>query len=113
MAATGPLVTPEELRAVLGSVAVEVEELQKVCDATDQSLLPLLTDEDHSLHQNCREAGLTVAVQIWQSRHAPGGQMVQADFGVISSPHLLGPGLVSRVAGTLGPCTPYGGAVIA
>jgi hypothetical protein len=113
MAATGPLVTPDELRAVLGPVTAEREELQKVCDAVDQSLLPLLTDQDHSLHENCREAGLTVAVQVWQARHAPGGQMIQADFGIQQSPHLLGPGLVSRVSGVLGPCLPYGGAVVA
>ena len=116
MAATGPLVTPAELRDVLGNVQVEQEVLQRVCDAADRSLLPLLTDDDHSdgvTHANCHEAALTVAVQIWQARHAPGGQMVSADLGFIASPHLVGPGMVTRVHGVLGECLRHGGAVVA
>lgn len=118
MAAKGPLVTPDDLRPVI-DVPVEVvpdTELAKVCLAADQVLLPLMTDEDHSdplMHANCHEAALTVAVQLWQSRHAPGGQMVGSDIGLIPTPHLAGPGLVTRVGGVLGPCLPFGGAVVA
>jgi hypothetical protein len=118
MTATGPLVSPDDLRAVIDVLpeVVTDEELDRVCVAADRILLPLLTNEDHSdplLHANCHEAGLTVAVQLWQSRHAPGGQMLGTDFGAVPTPHLGGPGLVSRVRGMLGPCEPYGGAVFA
>lgn len=118
MVATGPLVLVDDLRVVLDTptTAVSDDDLQVICDAADRTLLPLLTDEDHSdpvLHANCHEAGLTIAVQLWQSRYAPGGQMVGLDLGAFPTPHLLGPGLISRVQGVLGPCTPYGGAVVA
>lgn len=118
MAATGPLVAPDDLRAQIDVPVTVVPdtELQRICDATDRVLLPLLTDEDHSdpvTHANCHEAGLTVAVQLWQSRSAPGGQMIGTDFGTIPTPHLGGPGLVTRVRGMLGPCELWGGAVVA
>jgi hypothetical protein len=118
MTARGPLASPTALRRVIdvSVAAVPDEELDRLCIAADRVLLPLLTDEDHSdpaLHANCHEAALTVAVQLWQSRHAPGGQMLGTDFGAIPTPHLGGPGLVSRVRGMLGPCEPFGGAVFA
>ena len=110
--------TVETLRDLIDTPATVLpdETLQSVCDATDRTLLPLLTDEDHSdpvLHANCHEAATTVALQIWQSRQAPGGQMVGLDFGAIPTPHLLGPGLISRVQAVLGPCTKFGGAMFA
>jgi hypothetical protein len=118
MTATGPLVTVDDLRAVIDTPAEVVSdaELDRVCMATDRILLPLLTSEDHSdtmLHANCHEAAITVAVQLWQARHAPGGQMLGTDFGAVPAPHLGGPGLVSRVRGMLGSCERYGGAVVA
>ena len=110
------LVEIAKLREVL-DVVVEIisdEELTAVAEAVDEALLPLLTpDVDHEAHQNCREAALGMAVQVWQSRHAPGGQMVGADLNIVQTPHLLGAGLVSRFTGLLTPCMPFGGAVIA
>jgi hypothetical protein len=110
------LVDIDKLREVL-DVSIEIisdEELTAVGVSIDEALLPLLKpDEDHETHENCREAALGMAVQVWQSRHAPGGQMVGADLNIVQTPHLLGAGLVSRFTGLLTPCMPYGGAVIA
>lgn len=90
------------------------EELQVVAEAVEAALIPRLTPyEDgtnHRPHANCSEAALGMSVQVWQSRHAPGGQMLGSDMGPIQSPHLLGPGLVSRFGGLLTPCLRFGGA---
>lgn len=109
------LVEVGTLRKVLDlpEAAASDAELQQVIDATEQAVMPLLNDDDHSVHENCREALLGMSVQVWQSRHAPGGQMVGVDLNPQATPHLLGPGLIQRFMGELGPCTPYGGAVIA
>jgi len=88
-------------------------DLQAVADAVDAAVLPHLTEEDHSTHESCREAALGMSVQVWQARHAPGGQMVGIDLNPQQTPHLLGPGLIMRFQGLLAPCMPYGGAVIA
>lgn len=110
------LVDIDRLREVL-DVSVEIitdEELTEVGQAIDDTLLPLLTaGVDHEAHANCREAALGMAVQVWQSRHAPGGQMIGADLNIVQTPHLLGAGLVWRFTGLLTPCMPMGGAVIA
>jgi hypothetical protein len=47
-----------------------------------------------------REAALAVAVDIWQSRVAPGGQIEGIDF--TPGPYRLGRSLYSRVSGLLG-----------
>jgi hypothetical protein len=109
------LVDVNEFRNVLDLDAdlVGDDELITVAMAVESALLPLLTDELHDTHANCTEAALGMAVQVWQSRHAPGGQMTGSDLNPFVTPHLLGPGLISRFTGLLGPCLPYGGAVIA
>lgn len=110
------LVSVDQLRAVLDVTEASVpdEELQAVCDAVDGAVLPLLTDGMlHVPGANCEEAGLGIAVQVWQARQAPGGAMVGVDLNPVENPHLLGPGLVSRFMGLLSPCMPTGGAVIA
>lgn len=48
-----------------------------------------------------REATLAVAVDIWQSRVSPGGQMVGPDF--TPSPFRMGRNLIQKVSGLLGP----------
>lgn len=110
------LVDIDRLREVLdlSTEIISDEELENVATAIDEALSPLLTPGvDHESHQNCREAALGMAVQVWQSRHAPGGQMVGADLNIVQTPHLLGAGLVWRFTGLLTPCMPLGGAVIA
>lgn len=47
-----------------------------------------------------REAALAIAVDIWQSRVAPGGQLEAVDF--TPGPYRLGRSLYSRVSGLLG-----------
>jgi len=111
------LVAVADLRKVLDipdTIATDAD-LQAVIDATEQAVLPLLTgdESEHAEHANCKEALLGMSVQVWQSRHAPGGQLVGIDLAPQATPHLLGPGLILRFTGLLGPCTPYGGAVVA
>lgn len=110
----GSLVLVDDLRQVLDvpETVVSDDDLEQVITATEAALLPHLTDDDHSTHGNCGEAALGMCVQVWQSRHAPGGQMVGVDLNPQSTPHLLGPGLLMRFQGLLGPCLPWGGAVI-
>ena len=110
------LADPTTVRKALDvtSDMVSDEEIAALCDAVDGALLPLLTDgESHTPHANCSEAAVGVAVQVWQSRYAPGGQVVGGDFTAQFTPHLLGPGLIARYLGLLGPCMPYAGAVVA
>jgi hypothetical protein len=47
-----------------------------------------------------REAALAVAVDVFQSRQAPGGQMSGVDF--TPGPYRLGRSLITRVSGLLG-----------
>jgi hypothetical protein len=101
------LVTATRLREVLDlPESVGDPELVAVCEAVDGALLPLLDPGDHTTHPHCVEAALGIAVQIWQARSAPGGQLVGSDLGPITSPHLLGPGLITRFGGLLAPCLP-------
>lgn len=115
---TGPyLVDVETLRKVLDvpETVVPDEDLATVCQAVTDALKGHLTQpwEQHQAHYSCREAALGMAVQVWQSRHAPGGQMIGVDLNPQQTPHLLGPGLLMRFQGLLSPCLPYGGAVVA
>jgi hypothetical protein len=114
MAATGPLVDIDELRDALnvGLDEVSDEALQRVADATDGAILPHLRDGAYENNAAVREAAIAVAVQIWQARHAPGGQMVGIDLAPQLTPHLLGIGLLHRVRGLIGPYTAFGGAVV-
>ena len=111
-----PLVDVDTFRKVLDvppTIATDAD-LQDVLDAVDGIIYPqLIPDVDHSLHAWDREAALGMAVQVWQARHAPGGQMVGVDLNPQATPHLLGPGLLLRFHGLLSPCLAHGGAVVA
>jgi hypothetical protein len=108
------LVTAADLADLLDISEIGHEdELEQVCSAaTTVVLRALRTDVDHSTHATDREAAATVAVQIWQARQAPGGQMIGSDLMSYASPHLLGPGLMARVRGLTAPCALYGGLVV-
>lgn len=54
-----------------------------------------------------REAALAIAVEIFQQRTAPGGQMQGVDF--TPQPHRLGRALLTRVQGLLAPYVDAGG----
>lgn len=49
----------------------------------------------------CKEAALAIAVEMWQSRLAPGGQMVGVDF--TPAPFRMGRSLILKVTGLLAP----------
>jgi hypothetical protein len=111
----GVLVDVADLRAVLDIPVTIADDatLEAVITATEAALLPHLTDgAEHPPHDNCGEAALGMSVQVWQARHAPGGQMVGVDLNPQATPHLLGPGLLMRFQGLLSPCLPWGGAVV-
>ena len=69
-------------------------------------LIPLATlllkesEDYYAVIPEVREAALAVAVDIWQSRVAPGGQMEAVDF--TPGPYRLGRSLYTRVSGLLG-----------
>lgn len=113
------LVTVDQLREVLDVPATIVPDasLQSICDSVEAIILPLLVELDppatYDDDSAVCEAALGMGVQIWQSRQAPGGQMVGVDLNPQSTPHLLGPGLIMRFQGLLAHAMPYGGSVIA
>lgn len=49
----------------------------------------------------CKEAALTLAVDMWQNRTAPGGQPTAVDF--TPAPYRMGRSMVQRVMGLLAP----------
>lgn len=114
MAATGTLVTGAQLEAALGNPTEPAAgTFDQIAAAATAALLPYLKDGEYTDHPAVSEAALTVAVQLWQARTAPGGTMVAMDFGTVSLPHLLGPGLLKRVTGVLLPWLKYGGTAFA
>lgn len=109
------LVTSEELAKVLDwAEGADLTELDQPCAAAHQVVITMLDPAlgPHDLHPQDKEAALAVAVQIYSSQKAPGGQMQMMDFQPLMVPHLLGPGLVARVQGLLRPCRRYGGLVV-
>lgn len=108
------LVSPAELATLLDIAEAGYEtELDQTCTAATTVVTRMLrTDVDHSTHAHDREAASAVAVQIWQARQSPGGQMLGGDMLAYASPHLLGPGLVARVKGLIAPCQLWGGLVV-
>jgi hypothetical protein len=112
------LVTPIELLELLGLIEPgdypnpeEEQRVAQVCQAADAAVRNVLDPAKgpHDDHANDREAAAAVAVQVWQSKQAPGGQMNGLDYAPVISPHLLGPGLLARVQGLLRPCRAFGG----
>ena len=92
----------------------DVTELEPICEAADALVRRFLDPNKgpHDDHAQDMEAAGAVAVQIYSSRKAPGGQMQAVDYQPIITPNLLGPGLIARVQGLLGPCRKHGGLVV-
>jgi hypothetical protein len=107
------LITTAELADLL-DFAGDDAILAQTCAAADAVVRRLLDDAKgpHDAHAWDREAAGAVAVQIWQARQAPGGQMNGLDLGPVASPHLLGIGLSSRINGLIAPCRTFGGPVV-
>lgn len=110
------LVTSEEVAAILNwPEGADLSELEQPCEAADTIIRSLLSEEKgpHDAHAHDREAASTVAVQIYLSRQAPGGQMQSLDYAPAMVPHLLGPGLTARIQGLIAVCRKYRGATVA
>ena len=96
------LVTSNDLKTALGIVGTAQDAaLTETAAAAEEALTPLLTPVDHSAHAACRTAALQVAQQVWVARQSPGGQMVGTDLGPVTTPFLLGQGLMTRLHGLL------------
>jgi hypothetical protein len=110
------LVTEPELLAALDlPVDLDPTPYTQACVAADNTVRRWLSEAKgpHDDHAWDREAALAVAVQIYVSRTAPGGQMNSLDYQPMTGPHLLGPGLSGRVMGLIEDCREHGSVVIA
>ena len=97
------LLTVEELKATLGvGELYETATLEQVVDAATNLIEQYVTTASFAEEPApMKEAALALAVSIFQTRTATGGQIVGADFS--PSPFRLGRSLFSTVAGLLAP----------
>lgn len=106
------LVTGEELADALDLEYVEPLDavLDQVAEASDDIVEALITPGAYELEPAaCKEAGLAVAIEIFQSRTSAGGQPVAVDFS--PGPYRLSVWLTRRVMSLLGPYLNVGGMV--
>ena len=109
------LITSDELAVLLDfPEGADLTVLDQVCESADFVVRRYLDPNKgpHDNHANDKEAAGAVAVQIWTTRTAPGGQMQSVDFQPVFTPNLLGPGLMARVMGLVNPCRVAGGLVV-
>ena len=97
------LVTGEELAIALDlDYDPPQEPFDQVAEAADDIVASLLTDGAYELEPAaCKEAALSVAVEIYQARTAAGGQAVATDFS--PGPYRLSVWMTRRVMSLLGP----------
>lgn len=95
------LLTVEELKSTLGVGELYTDEdLQQVVDASTLLIEQYVTAVSFAEEPApMKEAALSLAVSIFQTRTATGGQIVGADF--TPSPFRLGRSLFSTVSGLL------------
>lgn len=76
--------------------------MQEICDAAN-AIVATYVDADAITDEPApvKEAALTLAIDIWQSRQAPNGQMAGVDFA--PSPYRMGRALVGKIQGLLAP----------
>jgi hypothetical protein len=104
------LITGTALASTLGlTYADDSATFDQVADAADETVSSLLTPRDHSGHARCVEAATAVAVEIFQSRTAAGGQPVALDF--TGSSYRLSVWLTRRVASLTAGCQDVAGMV--
>jgi hypothetical protein len=99
------LVTGEELAEALDlDYDPPTEPYDQIAAAADDIVGVLLTDAAYELEPpSCKEAALSVAIEIYQSRSAAGGQAVATDYS--PGPYRLSVWLTRRVAALIGPYT--------
>jgi hypothetical protein len=97
------LVTGEELATALDlDYDPPTEPYDQVAAAADDIVASLLTaDAVEDEPPACKEAALSVAVEIYQARTAAGGQAVATDFS--PGPYRLSVWMTRRVMSLLGP----------
>ena len=97
------LVTGQELADALDlDYDPPLEPFDQVAEAADDIVASLLTTAAYALEPPaCKEAALSVAVEIFQARTAAGGQAVATDFS--PGPYRLSVWMTRRVMALLGP----------
>ena len=106
------LVDGQELAAALDLdyLAPLDEVLDQVAEAADDLVGSLLTTTAYAAEPAaCKEAALSVGVEIFQARTAAGGQAVATDFS--PGPYRLSVWMTRRVMALLGPYLNVGGMV--
>jgi hypothetical protein len=105
------LVTGEELATALDlDYDPPLEPFDQVAQAADDIVASLLTTAAYELEPAaCKEAALSVAVEIFQARTAAGGQAVATDFS--PGPYRLSVWMTRRVMALLGPYMNVGGMI--
>jgi hypothetical protein len=96
------IVTGQDVALALG-LASTTSTLDDVADVADQLLTPYLAAGvlDEGIPSPVREAGVVIAIDVWQNRTAAGGQSVGIDG--TPGPYRMGQSLLSRVSGLVGP----------
>ena len=97
------LVTGQELADVLElDYEPGDEPYDQIAAAADDIVASIITDAAYELEPPaCKEAALSVAVEIYQARTAAGGQAVATDYS--PGPYRLSVWITRRVASLLGP----------
>jgi len=106
------LVTGQELADALDLNYVDPidDVLDQVAEAADDIVGSLITDAAAEVEPAaCKEAALSVGVEIFQARTAAGGQAVATDF--TPGPYRLSLWLTKRVMALLAPYLKIGGMV--
>jgi len=106
------LVDGQELAAALDLdyTAPMDDVLDQVAEAADDIVGSLLTTTAYAAEPAaCKEAALSVGVEIFQARTAAGGQAVATDFS--PGPYRLSVWMTRRVMALLGPYLNVGGMV--
>lgn len=105
------IVDPTTLQAVLGlsgSTLYDEALYVQVAQAADDYVTAYLDDDTVTLiaadqtPPAVTEATLALAVELWQHRHAAGGEVQGADWTPVS-PYRLGRSLLAKVQGLLAP----------
>ena len=95
------LVTGPDLATVLDLDYV-ADPFDQVAQAADDVVRGLITPEAYNTNTAaCREAALSVAVEMFQARYSAGGQPVASDF--TAGPYRLSVWITRRVMSLLGP----------
>jgi hypothetical protein len=75
------LITGPELASALQlTYASQADTFDQVAAAADSVMVGLLSPADHSSHAACREAAISVGMEMYTARTAVGGSPVASDF---------------------------------